>query len=234
MEQISLNIIPKLQYSEGNFVLHSGVAETFAALKELGVSGFASAFVLGPERSGKTHLSMALTEALAGEGRSVQVLSGLDIPAFCYEIDSKNATLPNSHTPDSLIIDDAQSYFISVEPGGSGQFVSLYEWAKRNGVKIIILSSVPHQDYPCDNHIMSRIKASAQLEIRPPAEEDVIRVIAVLARQRGFKLQPRSIEFIRRRLGRDIGSLEKYLDRLMHLAQVLGRSIKRDLISDAL
>jgi chromosomal replication initiation ATPase DnaA len=81
---------------------------------------------------------------------------------------------------------------------------------------------------------MSRIKASAQLEILPPAEDDVIKVITVLAKQRGFKLQPRSIEFIRRRLGRDVGSLEKYLDRLMHLAQVLGRSIKRDLISDAL
>jgi polynucleotide 5'-kinase involved in rRNA processing len=76
--------------------LHTGVADTFASLKRLGSSGFAAAFVVGPERSGKTHLSMALTEALAGEGRAVQVLSGLDIPAFCYEIDSKRETPPET------------------------------------------------------------------------------------------------------------------------------------------
>lgn len=230
MEQISLNIIPKLQYGLGNFVLHSGVKDVFLALQGICLSeSFAAAFIYGAERSGKTHLSMALTEWLATQGQSAQVLSGLDIPAYCYEIDS-TATLK----PQVLIIDDAQSYFISVEAGGSGQFVSLFEWGKRNNIKLLVLSAAGHGDFPCDSHIMSRIRSAAQLTISPPAEEDVSGVIAVLAKQRGFKLQPRSLEFIRRRLGRDIASLERYLDRLMHLAHVLGRSIKSGLINDAL
>jgi chromosomal replication initiation ATPase DnaA len=230
MEQISLNIIPKLQYSLANFVLHSGVKDAFLSLQGLSLSdSFAAAFIYGPERSGKTHLSMALTEWLATQGQSAQVLSGLDIPAYCYEIDS-TATLK----PQVLIVDDSQSYFVSVEAGGSGQFVSIFEWAKRSNIKLVILSSAEHSEFPCDNHIMSRIRSAAQLTISAPAEDDVSQVIAILAKQRGFKLQPRSLEFIRRRLGRDIASLERYLDRLMHLAHVLGRSIKSGLINDAL
>jgi chromosomal replication initiation ATPase DnaA len=235
MEQISLNIIPKLQYSLGNFLLHAGVKEAFLALQDISVPsngrGFASAFVLAPERYGKTHLSMALTEWAATQSLAVQVVSGFDIPALCYEIDAKLAAIPNV-----LIIDDVQSYLLSVEPGGSGQFVSLFEWCKRNSVSLILLSSEPHQKFPCDAHIMSRVKSMAQLEIAPPGEDDVPGIIEVLAKQRGFKLQPRSVEFIRRRLGRDLGSLERYIDRLIHLAQVLGRSItlRSGLIGDAL
>jgi|GEM_PF-1503432 len=233
MEQLPLNIIPKLQYQLGNYVIHSGVSETFRSIQ--GFFGpeddnrFYSAFIFGPERSGKTHLSMALTEWLASQGKSAQIISGLDIPAFCYEIDSDNGL-----TPDALIIDDAHSYLLTAILGGSGQFVTIFEWAKRKGVRVIILSAEKHHSFPCDNHIMSRIKSCAQLEILPPCESDIPMVISSLAKQRGFKLQTRSIEFIRRRLGRDVSSLEKYLDRLMHLAQVLGRSIKSGLINDAL
>ncbi len=235
MEQISLNIIPKLQYTLGNFVLHEGVKDCFLSLQDIcsrkGTNGFPAAFVVAPERFGKTHLSMALTEWSATQSLSVQVITGLDIPAFCYEIDSNQASPPNI-----LIVDDAQSYLLSVEPGGSGQFVSLFEWAKRSGVSIVLLSSNPYQDFPCDAHIMSRLKSMAQLEVKPPGEDDVAEIISILAKQRGFRLQPRSVEFIRRRLGRDLGSLEKYIDRLIHLAQVLGRSIslKSGLIGDAL
>ncbi len=235
MEQISLNIIPKLQYSLGNFLLHNGVRETFVSLQDIATPGsergFATAFVFAPERFGKTHLSMALTEWAATQSLAVQIVSGFDIPALCYEIDAKLAATPNV-----LIIDDVQSYLLSVEPGGSGQFVSLFEWCKRNSVSFILLSSEAHHKFPCDAHVMSRIKSMAQLEIAPPGEEDIPEIIEVLAKQRGFRLQPRSVEFIRRRLGRDLGSLERYIDRLIHLAQVLGRSItlRSGLIGDAL
>ncbi len=230
MEQVSLNIIPRLPYSSANFIAHEGVAETERVLKAITLkTEFASAFIVGPERSGKTHLAVSMVEWLGRQGIDVRFVTGLDIPTLGYELDSKTET-----APEVIIIDELQDYLLSVQPGGSGQFVSLFEWARRHNTKLILFSGVTIEELPCDDHVKSRLRSSLNLLIGSPSEHEVSAIIESMSKQRGFRLQPRNLEFLRRRLGRDISSLEKYLDRLIHLAQVLGRSIKRDLVSDAL
>jgi len=60
------------------------------------------------------------------------------------------------------------------------------------------------------------------------------RLVEMLATQRGIRLKERKIDFVVRRLGRDIGAVERYFDRVRHLADVLGQSVKFPVLSDAI
>jgi len=232
MEQVALNIIPRLPYSSQNFVLHEGVEPIVNALaKNFKTEGFSISLVIGLPRSGKTHLVVYLTEKLSKQGLFPNIIEGNDLPEFSYKLDSLES---HKNISEPIFIDNIHEYLLSVTPGESGQFVSFVEWCRRNQVKLLLTSSVDLSQLPCDDHVMSRLRAAVDYTIGVPSDQDLPLIIEAFSRQRGVKLSKRYIDFLIRRLGRDLLSLEKYIDRLLHLSQVMGRSIKSRLLADAL
>ncbi len=231
MEQFPLNIIPRLPYSGDNFELHQGVSSVFAALlPPLTKETFSLLFIYAPERYGKTHLLVKTSDALSKQGIFHKVSEGAEFGSLAYELQtgaSKNTI------PQAILIDNIESYLISVEKGQSGEFVSFIEWCRLNRIPISLFSSRRIEDFPSDDHVKSRLRAGIQLDIKEPEDEDITTVIRALAKQRGVKLSDRNLNFLTKRLERDIPSLERYVDRLLHLSQVLGKSIKFNLVSDA-
>ena len=231
MEQLSLNIAPRLSYSPDNFVLHSGVRRSFeSVLQTLALPGFGLCFVSGPRRSGKTHFSIRLAEALTAGGGFPRLVDGAQLGEWIGE----HAVPGRFRRDEALIVDDAQTYLDRISPGESGGFVSLVEAMRPSGCGLVLLSSREPGEFGFDNHIRSRILPGTGLSLGAPAHDELPELLRAMARQRGLNLKDRQFDFVLKRIGRDPGSIEDYLDRLLHLARVLGRNIKFPLIADAI
>jgi len=231
VEQVSLNIIPRLPYSSGNFVIHEGVKETFDSIfSVISKNNFNICFVEGSTRSGKTHLLVTLSDFLTSSKIYHRIGEGTEFSSIALELELNYS----SNKPAVILIDDIHEYLLTINPGQSGQFVSFIELCKRIGTALVFFSSKSILDLPCDDHVKSRLRAGMQFEISDPSDSDLADILNSLAKQRGVKLSKRNIDFLHKRLSRDIPSLEHYLDRLLHLSQVLGKTIKMGIISDAI
>jgi chromosomal replication initiation ATPase DnaA len=228
MDQLPLNISPRLPYTPEGFLIHDGVAGIIALCRTgMQADGFKLFFIQGGARSGKTHLSIELTDLLMKEGLYPRLVDGRDLAAKLPEL------IPNDHR-DILIVDDAQQYLQTVNEGESGPLVSCIELYRKARAGIIFLSTKELSDFPFDEHIRSRLVPGGGLSIKPPAPEYLSDLINRMARQRGIKLSERKIGFLMKRLDRNIQEIEEYLERVNYLSSVFGSSIKFPLLSDAL
>lgn len=226
MEQLRLSIVPQLLYQSENFAVHSGVASIVNELKaevknERHSASFSSRFIYGAPRSGKTHLAVFLTSIL----NDVCLLEADQIK------DSAALLWALQHR--FILIDEIDKYFLENKPGGSGAFVRLYEGVKGAHANLIMFSSKNVGEINADEHTISRLQASSGLNIEPPSDTELPEIIKLMAVQRGFILPERGLQFLSKRLRRDIYSLERYILRLDRLSQVLGSSIKFRLIREA-
>ena len=85
-----------------------------------------------------------------------------------------------------------------------------------------------------DQHINSRLQAGSGFALGSPHESELPAIIDIMARQRGIKLTEKKQEFLERRLGRDLPAIEEYLERLVHLTNVLGKRVGFEALGDAL
>lgn len=232
MEQVHLNIVHRLPYSATNFVTHSGVSKVIETVfSELSKDGFTIIYIDAPPRYGKTHFTVKLTDLLSNKGVYYRIGEGSDLGAISYQLQTEEQSDTLTKV---IVIDNIDSYLLTVNKGESGEFVSFIEWCRLHKIAVIMLSGVKIDNLPCDDHVKSRLRAAIQLQIDEPEDNEVTLIIDALARQRGVRLTQRRINFLTRRLARDIPSLERYVERLIHLSQVLGKSIKFNLIADAL
>ncbi|MCB9030214.1 MAG: hypothetical protein H6619_04120 [Deltaproteobacteria bacterium] len=235
MEQVGLNIVPRLRYTPENFVFHSGTEQAWdACISQLPLDSFQICYLHAANRYGKTHFSIALSDWLAKREMFPKLMDGLSFEKWLLQNflnDSKH--IRTVDPSEVIIVDDADLYFDKITPGLSGPFVNFVETYRTAKAGIVFLSSKSIDALPCDNHVISRLKAGAGLSILAPSPEELPKILSALAKQRGVKLTERNILFLEKRLARDITSLEHYLDRLLHLSQALGKSIKFRLIADA-
>lgn len=227
MNQLPLNIAHCLAYSPDNFVCHAGVAGIVDYLRS--AQGFTVLYVTAGARRGKTHLSIKLADQLTSQGRYPRLSEGRDFARLVDEFIVSGAV--GSH--EFFIVDDAQEYLLTVTPGNSGPFVSFFELLRKAGAGIVFLSATAIEALPCDQHVTSRLIPGAGFEIGDPAEEDIAPLIDKMAKQRGLALKEREVAYLLKRIGRDIPSIEQYFQKLQYLSQVLNRSIRFPLLSDA-
>ena len=230
MSQISLNITPCLAYSPDNFLLHRGVEALFhEIISLLRRPEFRLCFVSGGPRCGKTHFSIKLADALMRGGYCPRLLEGAQAEHWI------RAHLGQPfHAEDVLIIDEAEVFLSSIQPGGSGEIVALIERLRVSQAALVFLSRAGTAAFGFDAHLRSRLDAGAQFQIGAPAAEDISALLERMARQRGLALSQRKVGFLERRLGRDIGSLEEYLERVQTLSRALGQPIRFPLLGDAI
>ncbi|MCB0338895.1 MAG: hypothetical protein KDD53_04785 [Bdellovibrionales bacterium] len=231
MKQVALEIVPKLSYRPDLFLIHEGVASFYSELIDrLPKDRFEIAFVQGVSRSGKTHLSLRLYDDLLSENVYPILLEGHELEDW---ISNESETLKLCQQDWVVIVDNADSYFKGIAPGESGPFVRMVESLRLVGASLVLLSSASLDTLPCDEHVFSRLRPGLGYTIGAPAEHELSKLLHLLAKQRGLKLKERSTRFLMRRLRRDVPALESYVDRLLHLSQVLGKSIKFSLVRDA-
>jgi len=228
-QQLCLNIIPRLSYAPENFLLHSGVAEIVEQVMQLLESSqFRFIQIEGSARSGKTHLGLYLANRLSSKGIFPQILESNEIvtwyPEARTEIDRESV----------VIVDDAHSYMSTLITEGSGSFVQLYEHCRKVNARLLFLCPQQNHCDSFDDHVRSRLATLHTFAIAPPEPSDLEGLIHLMARQRGIELSARKQSFLVRRVGRDIESLEKYLNRLVLLSQVLDQRIQFSVLNDAL
>ena len=229
--QLALKMVTRLPYSPENFVIHGGVRAAFEdACAIMQEPCYAMLWIEAAKRFGKTHFAVRLSLEASKRGLIPRLLEGKELIDW---LDNREAHAPISSN-EVFIIDDAQEYFSTVLPGNSGKFVGLVEDLRIKNAKIILLSSERLDSMPCDQHIMSRLRAAYHSQFLTPEESDLPKLVNALTRQRGLSLTEARLEFVAKRMRRDIEFLETYLDRVTHLSGVLNRSVTRPLLADAL
>lgn len=227
--QLPLNITPCLSYSAKNFIAHSGVSNLLSqvtALLELDPPKFT--LIYGESRYGKTHLSIALADRLIAVGLRPILIEGDE---FSSLISSGAANFIEGET---LMVDDAQKLFSKVQVGESGPVVKFFEELRVKGVGLVLFSSKAVSELPCDEHVLSRLRGCVQLSIGMPEAEMLPKVMDTMAKQRGLALGGRRLKFVERRVQRSIPEIERYLTRLQHLSQVMGKKVSFRTLGDAL
>lgn len=218
VNQIPLNIIPRLPYSAEGFVVHNGVHDIVSALLFVcSRPEFSSHFIQGQNRSGKTHLALYLSERLVEQGSQLleaqQLLDLLEQNSDAYLNESEQV----------LIIDDADQILSKLGPGDSGAFVALYEALKHRRKKLILLSSRSRIEFPCDDHVLSRLNSCRDFVIQNPDEEFIPELLEALIIQRGLQLSDKKLGFLQKRLPPNLLGLENYVDRIEQLSRGEGR-----------
>lgn len=231
MQQLALPILPQIVYKPEHFLMHSGVNGLFAeAQAALVTDKYGAVLITGVARSGKTHLAIALAAQLGSGGKFPRFIDGGALRQF-LESDFDELIF----SPDEVVIvDDAHLYLESILPGGSGPYVNFIEKLRAARCHLLLTSRVEIDEFPCDAHVMSRLKEATPLRIEDPDAESVADLLAVMARQRGIQLAGRKLEFLERRIRRSVASIEEYLEKVVHLTAVLGQRVSLSLLGDAL
>lgn len=221
--QLNLKLLSKLVYSAEGFLSHHGVT----SVRESIIAGvnngkWVCAFVYGPKRSGKTHLSIRLAFDLTHSGLDPRIISSNEIndPLCLQDVSSKTV----------FLVDEFEEYS---PKSNSGAFVRFFEEVKNKKGCIILFSSAVPSELPFDEHIMSRVNASTRFEIDHPSEEDVKELLLRLALQRGLRLQDKKLNFATSRVRRDISSLEMFVQRVKDISLKSGEKIKFQTLSAA-
>ncbi|NLF24486.1 MAG: hypothetical protein GX589_02360 [Deltaproteobacteria bacterium] len=208
MSQLSLNMSGRLVYTSKGFFLHSGVKDLFAKVSALLTQNrFAICFISGGPRTGKTHFSVALGDALAACGVSVLGVEGVQLSRWIAERISRTAL----RSEEAIIVDDAHLYLEQISSGQSGEFVNLVEAARRAKAKICLFSSKEVDEFGFDEHVRSRLVPGSGFQIGAPDEGELAGLFSLLARQRGMLFSTRKLEYWLKRIGRDIPSIDACL-----------------------
>ena len=229
MAQLSLNITPCLAYSSENFMLHQGVKTTFeGCLALIGSAAFRIGFIVGGPRCGKTHFSIKVSDTLVGQGAHPRLIEGSGLGEWIQS----HADMQFIHD-DVLIVDDAQHYLSRLGPGDSGELVAFIEKLRVSRAALILLSSQAIDRFSFDDHIRSRLLPGDGFEVAAPKPDDMAELLRLMAKQRGLSLSDRKVDFLEKRIPRDIAEIEAYLERLEGLSRVTGKRIGYPMLGDA-
>lgn len=231
MAQLTLNLASRLSYSAKGFLIHDGVRDLVGHLHTQIVSGrYSVSYVVGPARSGKTHLSIECAEECMKRGKLPRLVSGSELSCWAEEQQFGE----HLGKDEVVLIDDVDQHLLQALPGASGTMVTLVETLRRRGLPLLLFSGTPAERLPCDDHIMSRLKPGLGFELKHPAEQEMSELITRMAHQRGIHLGERKLQFLLKRVRRDIPSIEEYLEKLSYLSDVLGKPVRFPLLGDAL
>lgn len=230
-KQLTLDITPRIAYCPDSFFLHSGVKGLFDDLTHvLRADSFVLALVRGAPRTGKTHLSLALSDNLFRGGLFPRLVEG---ESFAQWIATRMEH-PPILADEVILVDDAERYLRTISQGESGPFVNLVESARVTKAKIVLFLPEIITDFNFDEHVESRMLSGMEMALENPAPDELERVLDAIAKQRGMQLSPKKKGFVTKRVGRSIESIESYLDKVARLAHDKGQSVNLSLLGEAL
>ena len=204
-QQLPLPLQHALGYRGKSFIVHNGVAPACDEVQTaLNSKNFALVTLVGAKLTGKTHLGVWIDSVCAERNSGLSWVEGANLENV---IDTLKPNQP-------LFVDDISLYFKNIQPGFSGPFVRLCESFRHAGQKMFFSCSVSFEDLPCDDHVMSRLKAGAIRKIDNPSDEHMEELVDCMARQRGIEIAPSRVKFLARRVGHSIESIDACLEHL--------------------
>lgn len=231
MEQVALNVTPRLSYAAENFVLHAGISPDFErCVALLQRPAFSICFYTGAAGSGKTHLALKLAEVLLSAAYDTRSIEAQEFLAL-LEAGQKSWAVSEKTV---FIIDQAEQCLDALSGQDSGKFVDFIEHLRQRQAGVVFLSAKNLCEFGFDQHIRSRLLPGDGFSIHSPAEQDLPGLLAAMLAQRGIALSERKLVFLAKRLPRDTAAIAEYLSRLEHLALVSGGALDFSLLAGCL
>lgn len=230
MVQLSLSMGLRLPYTPDGFLLHSGVKDVHGqCLALLRLQGFRLVFVYAPPRFGKTHFCVRLSDDAVDLGQHPRILEGDRFLTEDYPVRELEFA-----SGDVLVVDDADKCLEQLKPGASGEIVAFIERLRAAGAALVLVSGKELIEFEFDEHIASRLRAGLHVQISNPAANEMGEIVKAMARQRGFALDGRKLQYIERRMGPSVAAVDRYLERLIELSRTHSYALEFPLLSEAL
>ena len=211
MEQVPLDMLPRLAYSADKFVMHAGVRQDWEkCLALLGQSGFRLCFFTSQPGGGKTHFALRLAQDLEKRKLKALMLTAPEFSRFCRD-------RPAVDHETVLIVDDAEQYFSALTVEEEGNFVAAVEQLRQEQAGMVFLSSLQLEQFTFDEHVRSRLLPGQGFCLGPPQEQDMQPLVTAMLEQRGLNIPARKIDFMLRRLPRSIAGISAFASRIQHL-----------------
>jgi DnaA family protein len=235
MRQLTLGVRLKAQAVFASFAT-GGNAEVLSAL---GGPGRDPLWLWGNHGCGKTHLLQAVCAA-AGETRPGQLPSveaGAGQSAAYVPLDDSSALPPDAlkgfENCRVLCVDDVDAVAGKLE--WEQALFRLFNDAAELHSRIIFASSAaPRQiDWRLDDW-RSRAKSCIVYHVRDLDESGRAEALSLRAAQRGLQLPPQTLDYLLRRMPRDLPSLLDILDELDEASMIAQRRLTIPFIRDAL
>ncbi|MSM41638.1 MAG: DnaA regulatory inactivator Hda [Geobacter sp.] len=227
------------RFSLANFVVCSGneTAYRFALRLLEPTSGENLLYLHGPEGSGKTHLLMALADALGERtGKTVPCLTfgtpdSATLPARC--VGTGNPGDEVFREAPALLVDD-----LHLIPADHDLRIALWQLFNdyyQTGRPMVITGRYPPKELPnLDDHLTSRLLWGLVAHIDVSDDSSRRMIMQKLALDRQMVFPDEVVDYLLRHARRDIPSLIDTLDRIVHHALATGRKVSLRLASEVM
>lgn len=180
-------------------------------------------FVCGPAGSGKSHLLLAAVAEAQAVGRSARYLPMRVLAG------SVALALPGQERADLLCLDE-----IDVISGDASDQEGLFHFhnrARAAGARVIYAArTAPSLDDWSLPDLVSRLNQCSRFLLAPLGDADRRELLQRRALLRGLTLEPAVLDYLFRRVGRDLGTLSGILDRLDRASLAAQRRITVPLV----
>ena len=218
MRQLTLDITPHSEPTFDNFIAGAN-EEALATLRAhvapvpaLAVHG---CYLWGEAACGRTHLLAAAVQEAQRNGRG-----GLYLAA--QQIDE--APLPDA--PGLLAVDDSPW----LDDAAQVTLFDAYNRAREHGQRLLLAGDAPPTALALREELRTRVGQCLVFALHPLRNEDRVRLLAHLARERGFTLEEAHLRAILTHSARDLPSLIAFLDALDEASLMQGRAVTLPLI----
>ncbi|MSQ25069.1 MAG: chromosomal replication initiator protein DnaA [Dehalococcoidia bacterium] len=233
----SLTINPRLTFDtfvvgKSNRFAH---AVAMAAAENPGRSDLNPLYLHAGVGLGKTHLLHAIGNAVRARG-----LSCLYVSAEQFTNDFISALREGRQEEfrakyrnlDVLLVDDIQ--FIAGKEHSRESFFHTFNDLHTSSKQIVISSDSHPKSIPLlEDRLRSRFEAGVRADIQPPDLETRMAILGKKAQLARVKLEPDVLDFLARKVVRNVRELEGALNRLIAMASMTGRPPDLDLAQQA-
>ncbi len=200
-----------------------------AAAKQPGGSLNNPLFIYGNSGLGKTHLLLAIGQAIRERDPSTKIayIKGDEFTNQLYKSirDKTNEEFRMKYrNVDLFLVDDIQ--FISGKQATQEEFFHTFNNIYEAGHQIVITSDRPPKDMSVlDDRLCSRFEGGLMADIQPPDFETRVVITNAKAAQLGLYIDGDAVVYIAETLNSNVRQIEGVIKRLTAYKEILGRKI---------